>query len=272
MARPRRNISENHQLAAFFPNLRRYAKPVKEYLRRHGHEWTFYDSLDSYAAEYGALTAWALERVDSLAAVHECSVGEFYGPEQKLHKKLGIDRWEPLCFTPVDVGDEYGVCAEPRPGVTAARTQAFRDENGDLRTVIFIVRKASGATSAEISAGLKIPPLLHEVGHALDWHEGMHLHEGEVRIVDAEIYAHRFALHQCLDRQYYVSLQCYVEGLAKMAESGSYEKEVYHALRDCGLIDECRAAQENAWWKVLRTLTPTPEDLEMLAPLAELSR
>lgn len=150
MARPRRNISENHRLAAFFPNLRRCAKPVKEYLRRHGHEWTFYDSLD--------------------------------------------------------------------------------------------------------------------------WHEGMHLHEGEVRIVDAEIYAHRFALHQCLDRQYYVSLQCYVEGLAKMAESGSSEKKVYHALRDCGLIDECRAAQESAWWKVLRTLTPTPEDLAMLAPLAELSR
>ena len=254
-----------------FPDLRRYAKPIKAYLQKYGHEWRFYDSLDSYAKEYESLKTWAFDAATSLAAIHECSVHEFYGPEEALHKKAGADRWELLYFTPVDVGEEYGTGTKPKPGVTAARTAAFRDEHGELKTVIFIVHKAAGATSAEISAGLKIPPLLHEVGHALDWERGLNLHEGEVRIVNAEIEAHRFSLEECLKRQYYIPLECYVNGLAKMAENGSYEADVYQTLHESGLLAKCHAARETTWWKVIGQLTPTAEDLKTLKLLAELS-
>ena len=255
-----------------FPDLRKYGPPMKEYLRRHGHEWKFYDSLDSYVGEYEAAKSWALKSVDSLWTIHECSVNEFHGPAEKLHEKVGVDHWELLYFTPVDVGEGYGVSAKPVPGVTAARTEAFRDEEGTLRTVIFIVRKAAGATSAEISAGMKLPALFHEIGHSLDWQDRKHLHEGEVCIVDAEIEAHAFSLRECLNRQYFISLDCYVKALKKMAEGGTYEAEVYQALDESGLLDECRAAQETTWWKVVQTITPTAVDLTQLASLAEFVR
>lgn len=269
MHQPPKSHDTNKDASTIFPDLRKYAAPLKEYLRRHGHEWKFYDSLDSYAGEYEQVKKWAIETVASLAHIHECSVREFYGPAETVHEKLRIDRWELLYFTPVDVGEEYGVGAGPKPGTAAARTEAFRDEHGELKTVILITRKAAGATSSEISAGLKLPPLLHEVGHAIDWQEGTNLHEGEVSIVDAEIQAHRFALRECLDRQYFISLQCYVDGLAKLAEIGTYEVDVWHALDESGIFEECRKAQETAWWKIVRNLTPTADDLKMMESLAE---
>lgn len=84
----------------------------------------------------------------------------------------------------------------------------------------------------EYKYALKLPVLLHEVGHVKDMEGKVHFDRDSktVDLIEAEVYAHCFSLNECFDRAYYMSGEMYLDSLTAYKHASGYRGEVVRRL------------------------------------------
>jgi hypothetical protein len=105
---------------------------------------------------------------------------------------------------------------------------AFKDEQGNLRTIIFIRKSIGSQSNPLVKYALKIVALLHEIGHVKDWEQGINFNaeENKRSIIDVEVFAHKYALNALLEGDYKESLKMYLNGLENLLKTDGTQKNI----------------------------------------------
>jgi hypothetical protein len=193
---------------------REFGPQMKAALQAKGCILPFYDGLDLAEDEFRKLVAWAKAVFPSLHEVYEVNSVDFNLPSNS--ERLGLPGdWSQIFFSCNDERSSSYAIREPQANLRGATT-AFEDPAGGLHTVIEVIKNPSGATlHKENKYILKLPTLLHEIGHAKDHHEGINFNREKrtANLVEAEVFAHLFALNECFSRAYYLSGEFYLKAL-----------------------------------------------------------
>jgi len=80
-----------------------------------------------------------------------------------------------------------------------------------------------------------------------DWEEAINLREGDVYILDAEVYAHEYAMLQMLDGDYRVALSYYLDQLEMFHRGTGYQKTVSDRILGTELFKQCKQCSEEQW-------------------------
>jgi hypothetical protein len=194
---------------------RSLAPGMKAELRKLGCNLPFYEWLDSYEAEFAKIVTWGKAEFHTLYDVFEVGKG-------KLDRQLG---WRTLGL-PADWShlriafDDEAVQSYILPDDNAClrgSTTLFRDSAGLLRSVVRVIKNPEfTAKHKDYRYSLKLPILLHELGHVNDYEKKINLdvdsRSGD--LIEAEVYANLFALNECFRRAYYLSGNTLLEALA----------------------------------------------------------
>jgi hypothetical protein len=196
---------------------KRQARQRKSKERRAAQRDLFFDVLDSYEAEFQQLLA--KPPVQGLAGIFELDDVVFKNAtsEERL-KHVGLSGYSVVNY---DFGpqrtEDTTTTAEPKATGYAC---TIRDSDNRFYPVIFIRRSVvvddpQGERANEIIAVNRVCVLLHECGHAQDMNEMINFRPstGRCNIVEAEAYAHRFALEQAKKLNYRVLTTHYIENL-----------------------------------------------------------
>lgn len=183
---------------ARFQNLRGQAPELKALLRSKGCDLPFYDYLDSYGDEFQRIVTEAIGRYPSLVDVLEVEDAVY---EQTDWDSLGFGNYKPIFFEVADVLGTYW--PHDAMGNMRGHTTPFYDPEGRLRTVIIIRRSVKDFELNDWKYVIKIPTLLHELGHVHDIENGMSfdLQSKTANLVEAEAFANLYALDKLAERQ-----------------------------------------------------------------------
>jgi len=205
----------------------RKAPHMKAALRAKGCILPFYDTLDSYEAEFGKLVAWAKAEFRSLHEVYEVSPIDL--DDEGDWGRLGLPAdWTQILF---DCDDALAASYTTRDTTANLRgaTTGFRDATGEFHTIIQVVKNpACQWEHKEFKYALKLPVLLHEIGHVTDYESKINFDRDSKRadLIEGEVYAHLFTLDECFRRAYYMSGTTYLDSLAAYKDASDYRGEV----------------------------------------------
>jgi len=205
----------------------RRAPHVKAALREKGCVLPFYDTLDSYETEFKRLVTWAKTEFRSLHAVFEASPAELEDEGDWVQIGLPAD-WVQVRF---QCDDELASSYSVRDTTANLRgaTTGFHDADGGFHTIIQVVKKLECQWQhKEYKYALKLPVLLHEIGHCKDFEEKINFDRDsrKAEILEGEVYANLFALNQCFRRAYYMSGGMFLDSLTAYKDATDYRGEV----------------------------------------------
>ncbi|MCA9232472.1 MAG: hypothetical protein KDA57_17620 [Planctomycetales bacterium] len=209
-----------------YKEFQRIAPTYKAHLKKHGCDLPFYDYIDSYTHEFARIKEEALKKHPSLLGIHEVS-GEVYHNLEHSWNDLGYGHLNQVFY---DIGadvSDYGQNSLDANLQGSAIT--FVSDDGETYTAIFIKKDIRCSFRlAEYKYTLKIPALLHELGHVTDIEQGKNFDVPNKRanIIEAEVFAHLFALEQLATRCLTASYRMLYEGLEDAIPKGGYLAQV----------------------------------------------
>jgi hypothetical protein len=248
---------ENESLQEF----RRKAPHIKALLKMRGCVLPFFDYLDSYPDEFKRVADKAIAEHPTLVAVHEVDDKVFEKPENHW-EELGYGHLKQVFFT---IGDEFADYGKRSLDANlAGHTTAFLDREGDIHTVI--IMKQSIRTSfrhGHLKYALKIASLCHEIGHVEDIEKrtNFKFDPPTLDIIEAEAYAHLYALEMLAKRGLRMSYTMLADGLREAAGKEGYLGQVATAVAE--RMPECTFMD----WQSLFS-APTPDEAKRLGPRA----
>ena len=113
----------------------------------------------------------------------------------------------------------------------------------------------------EFKYAFKLIALFHELGHVGDWENAINLKDGDVAILEAEVYAHQYAMRRLLEGDYRQALSTYLSSLEELTKGDGYRKNVAARLVGSELFAECREFVKTTWHDYLNTEDATARDL-----------
>jgi hypothetical protein len=207
-------------------SLHRKAPYMKMILRSRGFRLPFFDFLDSYEAEFAKLVDEYLASRPTLIGIYEVADEELESTDWERFG--GAADWQQVFYNYDDDPTEtYG--REGKRVNVKGSTVTLRDTNGGLHTMVRICRNIKCAFQhKELKYAAKIPALLHEIGHVIDIEERINFdpEEETCRIIDAEVFANRYALEQCVQRGYRQSLVTWLDSWRGYVDAKDYRGEV----------------------------------------------
>jgi hypothetical protein len=245
-------------------DFRQKAPLMKRFLKQRGHQQKFYDFLDSYIDAFRREAENAGKQFPSLLGVHEVGDREYYGSHDgAFAAMLGYPGLTQVLFETIDVDDEY--LAEDRKLNVNGVTIAFRDEAGSLKTMVLIRKIVPNASVTEFKYAFKLVALFHELGHVGDWEKGTNLRDGRVSILDAEVYAHEYAMHRLIDGDYRQALSTYLSALEALTTGNGYQKTVADRIVGSELFAKCKEFVKTNWSDHLNTNGVSQKELVEVA-------
>lgn len=239
--------TQRDQKLAQLADFKAKAPIVKRFLKRHGHERKFYDFMDSYVDAFHRECQQAYGQLPSLLGIYEVTDDDYYRKHDgAFAAKLGHPGLTQIFFTFTDV-DEDEYTANDRKSNVNGVTIGYRNPAGELKTIILIRRMVPAASLREIKYAFKIVALFHEMGHVQDLEKGLHLREGCVVIVDAEVYANQYAMQRLLDGDYQQALSTFLSAVEKLTKGDGYQRVVADRLIASGLFADCQEAAKGLW-------------------------
>ncbi len=240
------NEAEKAKTRETFAYLRKNAPMMRRELRRKGCDWKFYDGLDSTVDALEREKHQALKGFPSLLGIHEVDDDEYYATEQgPLLERLGLSGLDPVLFNGADVDVDYLAC--DRKSNINGITTAFRDEAGELKTLVLLRNKVPGELDRESKCALKLIALFHEIGHVADWEQGVNLREGDISVLDAEVYANKYSLQRLMDGDYRGALGILLRALEKTRIGQDYRRAVADRLAESGVFAKCQDFAKAKW-------------------------
>jgi hypothetical protein len=239
------------QIASF----RNRSVQIKQFLVQRGLGQKFYDYLDSYADAFQREVTHAKQEYPTLLDVHELDEADYYTQDvQHVIARLGYTGLKQLFVRADDLDEEY--LASDRRSNISGYTVAFRNEQDDLRTIIFIRRSTGGGSNVLVKYALKIVALLHEIGHVKDWEQGINFGANEdIRsIADAEVFAHEYALGALLEGDYRESLKMYLDALEKLSITSGLQKDIAIRLMESEVFRRCKDGVKLTWRDHIKNL------------------
>ena len=216
--------------------------------------------LDSYADEFQQIATAATKEHPSLIGIHEVDDRTFATAENDW-SQLGCGDLQQVFFNIEGDLSDYGA-ASPDANLCGSMS-AFLDSDQNLRSIILICQTVKGTFQhRELKYALKLASLLHEIGHVQDLEKGLHFDVPTRRfdVIEAEVFAHLFALEQMAQRNLRQSFNTLVDGLRDTIPKGGYGGEVAQKV-----LERLPAYQLIDWQPVL-SQQPTPEELKKLGP------
>lgn len=253
------------QLHETFADFRRKAPMIKQLLKQRGYEQKFYDFLDSYVEAFKREAAQAENDFPSLLGVHEVEDEEYYATDQSpLFARLGHSGLTQVFFIGTDVDEDY--LARDRKSNINGTTIALRDEANQLKTLVLIRKRVANVSNTDIKCAFKLIALFHELGHVKDWEQGIHLKEGDVAILDAEVYAHEYALHKLMQGDYRAALNTYLPAFEGLQRETDYRKVVADRVVGSDIFVQCEECAKMNWSDHLDADDPSAAKLDALLP------
>jgi hypothetical protein len=264
--------AERGKRNATLDDFRRKAPTVKRFLKQRGCELKFYDFLDSYIDAFHREAGNAAKESSSLLGVHEVEDRQYYGSHDgTFAASLGYTGLTQVFVKTTDVGDEY--LAQDRKSNVNGVTVAFRNTAGALKTIVMIRKTVPNVLATEFKYAFKLMALFHELGHVEDWEKAINLKDGDVAILEAEVYAHQYALRRLMEGDYRQALSTYLSALEELTKGDGYRKDVATRLAGSELFVECRECVKTTWHDYLSPEDATTQDLhEAAASLSEFKR
>ena len=204
---------------------------MKVALKAKGCVLPFFDTLDSFEAEFKKLVAWAKTDFPSLHEVFEVSPADL--DAEGDWGRLGLPGdWVQVRF---DCDDELAASYTARDTTANLRgaTTGFHDGSGGFHTIIQVVKNpACRWEHKEYKYALKLPVLLHEIGHVKDYESKINFDRDSktADLIEGEVYAHLFALDECFRRAYFMSGGMYLDSLTDYKDATDYRGEVVRRL------------------------------------------
>jgi hypothetical protein len=219
---------------------RKVGPKMKAHVRAKGCNLPFYDGIDSAEEEFHRLVVWAKEQCRSLHAVFEAE-GKLIDDAASLG--LPAD-WEQVTFDMDDQVAESYLARDSKANLRGM-TVAFRDAKGEFHTVILVIKNPDCSFEhKENKYLLKLPILLHEIGHVKD-HEGQinfKRDTNRVDMIEAEVYANIFALQQSFARAYYLSGEMFLDAIISYKDDKGYRGEVTRRV-----VDQFKKPEYREW-------------------------
>ena len=232
----------NQTLADF----RRQAPAIKQFLKQRGYEWKFYDYLDSYRDAFEREIGRALQKCPSLLGVHEVDDDDYFATNHDaILTKLGLAELRQVFFNGTDVANDY--LAKDKKSNVNGVTVAYRDGEEELKTLVLIRKTVPNELNVEAKYALKLIALFHELGHVKDWEQGIHLKEGDVAVLDAEVYAHEFGLRKLMEGDYRAALNVLLPALEESQKTKDYRKKVADRIVGSDLFVKCQECAKENW-------------------------
>lgn len=208
-----------------FQKFRATGPEMKKALRAKGCNLPFYDFLDSYEDEFKKMVAWAKSQFRSLHEVYEMMPAEM---DQGWQQHGLPSDWTHIKFKCDDDHASSYLDEDPNAGLRGGAI-CFHDSSGQVRTIIEVIRNPKiGKRHKESKYVFKLPILFHEVGHVKDFEENINFNRTTFTadLIEAEVFAHLFALNQCYQRAYYISGDSWLASLMKHKDATDYRGEV----------------------------------------------
>lgn len=228
--RKRRQAKWERENAAI-EEARRVAPAMKAALKAKGCDLPFYESIDSAEDEFNRLVAWAKSTRWSLRGVFEMPYDEI--DIEADWQRFGIpDDWVQLKYDCSDELAESYTARDKKANLRGAAT-GFRNKNGEFCTIIQVVRNFEYKFEhKERKYLLKLPVLLHEIGHVMDFEEKINFDRdtGRADFIEAEVYANVFALESCFERGYFMAAEVFLESLSQYKADADHRGEVVRRL------------------------------------------
>jgi hypothetical protein len=203
------------------------ARQLKAALRSKGCILPFYDTLDSWEAEFKKLVTWAKSEFSSLHEVFEATAEEL--DVEGNWTRLGL----PADWTQVryDCDDDLAASYTARDSKANLRGGAigFHDADGGFHTIIRVLKNpVCKWEHKEYKYAFKLPVLLHEIGHVKDFESKINFDRDSkaADFIEGEVYANLFALEECYRRAYFMSGDTWLDSLAAYKDSEDYRGEV----------------------------------------------
>jgi hypothetical protein len=207
-------------------NLRSQAPQVKAIAWSRGFTFPFFDALDSYEAEFHKVVEEAKTTFPSLVGVFEVESEDGALAERERYG-IGPD-WEHIHYTCTD--PNAGTYNDPDlTGNINGNTTAFKEPGGRVRTLVLIRRAVAGVMRhRDAKYVFKLIAVFHELGHVDDIEKQVNFHfdDGTADIIEAEVYAHQFALDRCNRRGLFTSADTLEDALKKYLGGADYRAEV----------------------------------------------
>lgn len=207
-------------------NIRSKAPQVKAIARSRGFALPFFDALDSYEAEFNKVVEEAQATFPSIIGVFEVDSEDAALREREKYG-VGSD-WEHIRYTCSD--PTAGTYNDPDlTGNINGNTTAFREPGGRVRTLVMIRRAVAGVMRhRDAKYAFKLIALFHELGHVDDIEKqtNFHFNGGTADIIEAEVYAHLYALERCNRRGLFMSADTLEDALKKYPGGADYRAEV----------------------------------------------
>lgn len=213
-----------------FKDTQRLGQKLKPFLRRVGCDLPFYDYLDSYEAQFKQISSETKSAISMLLDVHEVSPSMFADTNWK---ELGYGELRQVFFSVPDEFADYG--QSKAQANLCGNVTFFSDSEGRGRAVILLPNRLPHTSDVrEQQYALKVPGLLHEIGHVKDAEQSLNirLETKDFDVVSAEVFAHVYALDRLASlamRQSYLMLY---EALEALTDDDGYEGEVGRRVMD----------------------------------------
>lgn len=247
-----------------FQDFRQKAPYIKLILKDRGHDFHFYDYLDSYQEAFQSIARNAVMERSSLLGVHELSDNEEDGD---FWRDLGYDDLTQIFFSTdeglPDYGTEHG---KGRVNLEGAMT-AFQGGDGALHSLISIRKNIkTSMRHPELKYACKIAALLHEIGHVIDLEVGKNIdvQHKTMDVIEAEVYANLYALDQMANLHFFQSFRLLRDGIRDSIKKGGYMAQVgelvFERLPEYNLTD---------WQPLFFGSELTGKELKLIGPLGQ---
>jgi len=245
---------ENAEVLSF----RRKAPYMKMILRSRGCDLPFYDFLDPYETEFAKLVDEFSALLPTLIGVYEVAQDELDSTD--WGRFGGASDWQQVFYRSDDETGTYG--KEDKKANVRGRAVTLRDAGGGIHTLVRIYRNVKcRSRHKDLKYVLKIPALLHELGHVIDIEKRINFDPDQesCRVVDAEVFANRYALEQCVERGYRQSLVTWLDSWREYLGAKDYRGEVARRT-----LDGAPSESDVVDWNTLLSQPPTVKELKLI--------
>lgn len=238
---------------------RKKAPYIKKILHSRGLQFTFLDFLDSYEAEFSKLIDEYLASRPTLIGIYETDDEGFKSTDWARFG--GAADWQQVFYNcDDDLQETYG--REAKRTNAQGCLVTLRDSNGCIHTMVRIYRDVKCAFQhKEFKYALKIPVLLHEIGHVIDVEERINFdpEKETCRILDAEVFANHYTLEQCVQRGYRQSFKLWLDLWREYVDVKDYRSKVARRT-----LDKAPLETDIIDWTPLFLQKPTEDELKMI--------
>jgi hypothetical protein len=212
-------------------NYRKLGPGYKAALRTKGCVLPFYEILDSAEEEFHRIVTCAKSVHPSLHEVYEVEMDDL--EDEVGWKRLGLPSdWSQVFYTCEDELAESYQAKDKSANLRGAAT-AFFDDRGGFHTIIQVIKNPKcDWEHKEYKYILKLPVLLHEIGHVKDYEEKINFNRDAktADLIEGEVYANIFALTECFRRGYYLGGEMFLDSWAKYKNDTDCRGEMVRRL------------------------------------------